>query len=182
MTDPPDEAEVLSYFERLSNWGRWGDEDQAGTLNLITPEHRVAAARLVSEGRTVSCAREIVTAYGHPDNNAQMHFVSTGQGVDPVESVPETAFGNGDVAAAVEYFGLVFHGLNVTHVDAPSHLFLEGAALQRPSRRSRDLGVRCAVVRDHPDGQRGRGSRRAPGRATGRGCGRARTRPCGDAQ
>ena len=77
MDEQPAEAEVLSWFDRLSNWGRWGRDDQAGTLNLIKPEHRVAAAQLVSEGRTVSRARDIVTAYGHPENSAQMYFVSS---------------------------------------------------------------------------------------------------------
>lgn len=37
--------------ERLRNWGRWGDDDERGTLNLITPEAMVAAAGLVREGR-----------------------------------------------------------------------------------------------------------------------------------
>ena len=56
-TAEPTGTDVLSYIERVSNWGRWGPDDQIGTLNLLTPEHRVAAARLVTEGRTVSCAR-----------------------------------------------------------------------------------------------------------------------------
>ena len=34
----PTEQEVLEYFKSLSNWGRWGDDDQLGTPNLITPE------------------------------------------------------------------------------------------------------------------------------------------------
>ena len=34
----------------LSNWGRWGREDQMGTLNLITPKKRKQAAALVQEG------------------------------------------------------------------------------------------------------------------------------------
>ena len=38
---------------RLSNWGRWGRADERGTVNLITPELLVAAARLVSQGRGV---------------------------------------------------------------------------------------------------------------------------------
>ncbi len=33
----PTEFEVLGYFKSLSNWGRWGKEDQLGALNLITP-------------------------------------------------------------------------------------------------------------------------------------------------
>ena len=32
----PNEAEVLGWMESLSNWGRWGDDDQLGCLNLIT--------------------------------------------------------------------------------------------------------------------------------------------------
>lgn len=37
---------------RLSNWGRWGADDQRGTLNFITPERIVQAARLVRTGKT----------------------------------------------------------------------------------------------------------------------------------
>ena len=37
---------------RLSNWGRWGADDQRGTLNFITPERIAAAARLVRTGKT----------------------------------------------------------------------------------------------------------------------------------
>jgi hypothetical protein len=31
----PTEAEVLGWMTTLSNWGRWGPEDELGTLNLI---------------------------------------------------------------------------------------------------------------------------------------------------
>jgi len=36
--------------KRLSNWGRWGAEDERGTVNLITPERLVAASKLVKRG------------------------------------------------------------------------------------------------------------------------------------
>jgi len=36
---------------RLSNWGRWGNDDELGTLNFVTPEKRVQAAALVRTGR-----------------------------------------------------------------------------------------------------------------------------------
>jgi kynurenine formamidase len=36
--------------KRLSNWGRWGAEDERGTLNLITPERLVAAGALIRKG------------------------------------------------------------------------------------------------------------------------------------
>ena len=37
-------AEILAYFDTLSNWGRWGGEDRLGTLNYVTPDVTVAAA------------------------------------------------------------------------------------------------------------------------------------------
>jgi len=42
----PTEEDVLGWMTTLSNWGRWGPEDELGTLNLITPEKRVQAGRL----------------------------------------------------------------------------------------------------------------------------------------
>ena len=37
--------------QELSNWGRWGDDDEIGTLNFVTPAKRVAAATLVKTGK-----------------------------------------------------------------------------------------------------------------------------------
>jgi len=37
---------------RVRNWGKWGDSDQIGTLNYITPEKIIAASRLVKKGRS----------------------------------------------------------------------------------------------------------------------------------
>jgi kynurenine formamidase len=122
----PSNADVAAYIEDLKNWGRWGLDDQRGTLNLIKPEHRTAAARLVTEGRTVSCARDLVTAYGHPDNCAQMYYVASGEGVNRTDGVPPTALGRGDLGSAVEFVGLVYHGTNVTHIDSVAHLFWKG--------------------------------------------------------
>ena len=52
-------ARLDEIFEKVKNWGRWGAEDQAGALNLITPQKRAAAAKLVRTGEIVSCAREL---------------------------------------------------------------------------------------------------------------------------
>ena len=32
----PEEKEILGYFQTLSNWGRWGKDDELGTLNYLT--------------------------------------------------------------------------------------------------------------------------------------------------
>ena len=47
-------------MEELSNWGRWGPEDELGQANFITREKRGQAAGLVREGITVSLAHDVV--------------------------------------------------------------------------------------------------------------------------
>ena len=66
MPDLPSQNDVLQYFASLSNWGRWGKDDQLGTMNHITPETRRRAVSLVEEGVTVSCSRPLSNAPG-PD-------------------------------------------------------------------------------------------------------------------
>jgi len=53
------EEDFERAMEELSNWGRWGDDDELGASNLITPAKRIAATRLVREGITVSLAHDI---------------------------------------------------------------------------------------------------------------------------
>jgi kynurenine formamidase len=48
---PTDTASLKELGQRLSNWGRWGADDQMGTLNFVTPEVRVAAARTIRTGK-----------------------------------------------------------------------------------------------------------------------------------
>jgi kynurenine formamidase len=131
MGDPraPSEAEVLDFFRTLSNWGRWGDDDQLGTLNLVTPDKRVAAAGLVREGESISCAWEIDPrpsvdqVFGSP----QRFMLSTGQGLADAERVlPPGAESAPRWGGASEFVGLVFHGYSVTHLDALSHYFWDG--------------------------------------------------------
>ena len=45
----PSEQEILGWFQKYSNWGRWGADDQLGTINFITPEKRKQAAGLVKK-------------------------------------------------------------------------------------------------------------------------------------
>ena len=118
MPEPPTEAEVLGYFETLSNWNRWGPDDELGTLNHITPAARRAAAALVREGLTVSCAWDIETTpradqlFGTP----QRYMLATGR--DPL------ALGRG--GTAVEVTSFAFHGVTITHLDGLSHMFWDG--------------------------------------------------------
>lgn len=51
-----DEQALKELGRRISNWGRWGDDDEIGTLNFVTPERRVAAAQLVRTGKLFELA------------------------------------------------------------------------------------------------------------------------------
>ena len=51
--------EIYDTAKELSNWGRWGDDDQIGTLNNVTPEDIVAAAGLVKKGRSFALGLDL---------------------------------------------------------------------------------------------------------------------------
>jgi kynurenine formamidase len=51
-----DAQRLADAARRYCNWGRWGPDDQAGTLNFITPEMVRAASGLVRRGRVLSLA------------------------------------------------------------------------------------------------------------------------------
>ena len=48
--------DIRDAAERLKNWGRWGADDEIGTLNFTQPEDIIAAARLVQKGKVISMA------------------------------------------------------------------------------------------------------------------------------
>ena len=79
----PTEEEVLGYMESLSNWGRWGPEDELGCLNFITPAKRIQAAQLVRDGVPVTCSRPITTEMAADTTfQVQRYMVDSGEGRD----------------------------------------------------------------------------------------------------
>jgi kynurenine formamidase len=109
--------EVISLYERISNWGRWGKDDQRGALNFITDQKRVAAAALVRNGICVSLALPLATEPA-PDNPTPVtHLMhQTGFDANDVRLMPYTA----------DYFAISSHGHAVTHLDALCHVFWRG--------------------------------------------------------
>jgi kynurenine formamidase len=106
------EAEVLRLFETCSNWGRWGADDECGTLNYITPEKRVQAATLVKSGLAVSLGRDLSTKVT-PANNVPIVHRMLYVGHDDITSTHDSV----DVAP---------HGFRVTHLDALGHVYFQG--------------------------------------------------------
>jgi kynurenine formamidase len=129
--DVPSQEEVVGYFDSLSNWGRWGEGDERGTLNYITADTVRAAVATVSLGVNVSCAIDIRTETT-PDQimgSPQRLMLVTGDPPDPRDPEHSKAWG------PTEYFGLAFHGFTVTHLDALSHGTWEGNLYNgRPAR------------------------------------------------
>lgn len=116
MPERPTEAEIFSWFDKLSNWGRWGPDDMLGTLNYITPQKRLQAATLVREGIIVSCAWTIgYDATPDAVSPPRHYMVGTGDA-----EVPEDQTGRTNAA---DVFLISPHGFTITHLDAPSHTF-----------------------------------------------------------
>jgi hypothetical protein len=55
------QGDFVRLMTKLSNWNRWGQEDQMGAANLITPAKRKQALDLVKEGISFSMARNAET-------------------------------------------------------------------------------------------------------------------------
>ena len=123
MTTTLTESDVVKMIASLSNWGRWGQDDELGTINLITPEKRKRAAALVKDGVPVSCARPIATnAIGADTTFQPLRFmVDSGEGRD--HDSPARLL---ERRGASEFIGMVFHGYTITHVDTPAHYFWQG--------------------------------------------------------
>ncbi|MBI4476030.1 MAG: cyclase family protein [Acidobacteria bacterium] len=106
-------GEQMERWEKeLSNWGRWGKEDQRGTLNLITPQKTLAALRLVKEGISVSLHRfpELEKAIDAGSMNAETkHWMTS---IDPA---------TGRVRAAVDAVSFAVHDGTHPHMDALCH-------------------------------------------------------------
>lgn len=58
---PRTEGELRTYIPSRRNWGRWGQDDQLGTIKLVTAKKRVQAASLVRSGRLISLSRPLPT-------------------------------------------------------------------------------------------------------------------------
>jgi kynurenine formamidase len=104
-------------FESVKNWGRWGPDDQLGTLNYITPEKVRDAARLVVSGRQVSMAIPIDKVSGPDNPQPASLFVVQGHDV-PIDG--------SKVRMGLDWFGMAAHGDCHTHVDALCHVSYDG--------------------------------------------------------
>lgn len=121
MTDV--EATIVEIAARYRNWGKWGAEDQLGTLNYITPARVAQAAGLVRRGAVFSLS--ITFDSGGPQTGNLNRF-------NPVHTMLEDG---GDWAAGFRRFPNGMGGADdmiamplqcATHWDGLSHIFDHG--------------------------------------------------------
>ena len=104
--------EVEQILESVSNWGRWGTDDQLGTLNLITPRKRRQAAAQVRDGVSISLAHDVIK--------------EAMDGSEPFEHELMVSPKPGGVGGAGDRYSVQYHGFTQTHLDALNHIFYQG--------------------------------------------------------
>ena len=111
------QADIERLMNELSNWGRWGSDDQLGAANLITPAKRLEAIALATEGITVSLAHRLLTdeaddvpqPFGH-----DMLAVPNPLGVPAL------------MGGALDQYSIAYHGYAHSHIDALCHILYMG--------------------------------------------------------
>jgi kynurenine formamidase len=133
--------QVDRWMTEISNWGRWGKDDQRGTLNLITPETRRKALKLVRDGVSVSLAH-ILDKEKFPDNprplGQQMTLDAAGH--------------------ALDLYAIWYHGSTITHLDALCHYSVDGKMYNGFSRQQvTEAGCGVLGIQNQQDGVLTRG-------------------------
>jgi len=100
---PPRNAEEFDQlFHQVSNWGRWGKDDQLGSVNLVTTAKRKQAMTLVKTGESVSLAHNPMTERAEDNNNPFEHTMLRGNSMDR--------------------YAVSYHGYAHSHIDALCHI------------------------------------------------------------
>lgn len=104
------EAQFEAWQTELANWGRWGTDDELGTLNLITPAKRRAAMALVKESVPVSLSANVFT-----------------EKASDVPCPAEWAMTSATQTGATDRVAFpCIHGAASTHIDSLAHTFFRG--------------------------------------------------------
>ena len=113
-------AQLEQWIDQYSNWGRWGENDDLGALNLITPDKRIEAAGLVKDGLSVSLAELQVPNVVQPDRSEPFWADFTFR-----EGYVENITTNPWTAPKAEMLRIGSHGSR-SHIDGLAHNFYKG--------------------------------------------------------
>ena len=99
---PRNVAEFEQLFQQVSNWGRWGKDDQLGAINLVTPEKRKQALALAKTGTMVSLAHTLMTERAD-DNSSPFEHTMNPPGFN------------------LDTYRVSYHGYAHSHIDSLCH-------------------------------------------------------------
>jgi kynurenine formamidase len=110
-------SEFKELFQAVSNWGRWGEDDERGALNHITPDRVVAAAALIRSGQTMSLSLQVNTHAGIENPEPADHHMTM---------MADSDDGAHGLQFAKDYIGIDYHNDSHTHIDAFCHVAFDG--------------------------------------------------------
>jgi kynurenine formamidase len=142
-------AEFDRIYDSVKNWGRWGPDDDRGTLNYIKPGMVAAAAAGVRSGRSVSMAIPINKAAGPDNPNPAVHLMSL------MHDIPISKSG---LTFGMCFLGMASHGDCHTHVDALNHVGYKGLLYNgKPAATLTSRGSEWGSIAAYATGIVGRG-------------------------
>ena len=141
--------EFDDLFAKVCNWGRWGPNDERGTLNYITPKHVRAACALVRLGRTVSLSLPVNTVAGPDEPRPAIHYMVR------TFDIPSP---RGATQSATDFMGSEVHGNCKTHLDALCHNAYKGKLYNgKPTDSVTSQGATILDITTYAHGIVGRG-------------------------
>jgi hypothetical protein len=123
---PRNVAELDELFRQVSNWGRWGKDDQLGAANLVTDAKRKQAAALVKNGISVSLAHNPMTEKAVDNNSPFEHTMIPGFFMDT--------------------YKVSYHGYAHSHIDALCHILYKDQTYNGYPRSEVEFMVTIAPV------------------------------------
>src|SRR2546422_7882930 len=125
---------IDSMMQELSNWGRWGKDEQSGAVHLITPAVRKAAAALVKDGVSISLSRRLDTTKAL-DNDSPFTL---------------TPMRDGDFA--MDEYKIAYHGFAHTHMDSLGHMSVGGKSYNGFSPPAVGKGLDRLAIENYREG------------------------------
>lgn len=138
---PQTVAEYEKIFNEIKNWGRWGKDDQEGTMNLVTDAKRKQASSLVKTGIAVSLAHQVVQEV---TADMQTPFELGGGGSSFKYGFHSTTQSHLDAICQFDYKGQLYNGFNIKEVKSS-----KGCTVQDTDHLKNGLTTR-AILMDIP--------------------------------
>jgi kynurenine formamidase len=121
---PRNAEEFDALFQQVKNWGRWGPDDQLGSVNLVTPAKRRQAAALVKTGETVALAHNVLTEKADDNASPFEHTMLRGNNMDR--------------------YAVSYHGYAHSHIDALCHILYKEQTYNGYTRADVNTDKGCA--------------------------------------